>query len=129
MHGTARRSRQVAGAETAGQRRGTPYTPGVLDQVIHDALPRLMQPRVIDAVLEAQAIRGAPVTSQEARTLGKSPVMRHTRAFTEVAWRIARLGPDERGRVLCAAGKDRKGLALWWVEEQAPAEAPGAAAQ
>lgn len=74
-----------------------------------------MRARVIDAVLAAQSVMREPVTSQEARAA--QPVMRHTRAFTEVAAQVAKLGPDERGRVLCAAGRDRKGLALWWVQE------------
>jgi hypothetical protein len=34
-----------------------------------------------------------------------------------VAKAIARLGADDQGRVLCSAGNDRNGFALWWVKE------------
>lgn len=77
-----------------------------------------MRERVLEAVLVAQSAQGGPVTAQQARAVRTEPVMPHARAFTEVAWQITRLGPDEYGRVLCAAGKDRKGLTLWWVEER-----------
>jgi hypothetical protein len=83
--------------------------------MIQNARPLLMRAQVIEAVLAAQTVALEPVTSQEARSA--KPVMRHTRAFTEVAEQISHLGPDERGRVLRAAGRDRKGLALWWVQE------------
>lgn len=83
---------------------------------VREALPALMRARVLGAVLAAQAIEGGPVTSQQARAALRSPVLRHARAFTGVASRVARLGPDELGRVLRAAGRDRKGFALWWVE-------------
>jgi hypothetical protein len=102
----------------AVDRRTTPYTPRVLARTIANALPLLMRERVLEAVLAAQALHGGPVTAQQARAIRAQPVMSHARAFTEVAWQITRLGPDEYGRVLCAAGKDRKGLALWWVEER-----------
>lgn len=75
-----------------------------------------MRPHVLDAVLAAQAFAGGPVTSQEARDAARTPVFRHARAFTEAAAAITRLGPDERGRSLRAAGTNRKGVALWWVE-------------
>ncbi len=77
-----------------------------------------MRDRVIGAVLRAQTTLGAPVTAREARDA--LLVMRHARAFTDVAQAIARLGPDDRGRELCAAGTDRNGFALWWVKERAP---------
>lgn len=77
-----------------------------------------MRRLVMDAVERAQASAGGgPVTSQQARSATQRPVLRHARAFTALALGVARLGPDERGRVLHAAGTDRKGFALWWVEE------------
>ena len=88
----------------------------MLTKQISDAFPALMRARVLDAVVAAQNAQGSPVTSHQARTAPREPVMPHARAFTEVAKRITSLGPDERGRVLHAAGTDRKGLALWWVE-------------
>jgi hypothetical protein len=72
---------------------------------------------VIDTVVAAQAIVGAPVTAREAQDARF--VMRTPRAFTDVAQAIARLGPDDRGRELCCAGTDRNGFALWWVKEPA----------
>lgn len=99
----------------AGERRT--LAGSSLGGTIEDALPLLLRRRVIDAVLEAQDKVGAPVTSQEARSATRRPLLRHVRAFTELCWRVCRLGPDERGRSLHAAGKDRKGLALWWVQE------------
>lgn len=90
--------------------------PESLHDLIVDALPLLMRGPVLDAVVAAQAIAGQPVTSHEARTA--RPVTRHARAFTGLCWSISRLGPDERGRVLRSAGRDRKGFALWWVEER-----------
>lgn len=48
--------------------------------------------------------------------------MRHARALTELCWQISRLGRDERGRTLHNAGRDRKGLTLWWVQEARAAE-------
>ena len=97
----------------ADQRRPTPTR---LNVAIRDALPLLMRTRVIDAVLAAQRLALEPVTSAQARAA--KPVLGHARAFTEAARVIAQLGPDERGRRLCAAGVDRKGFARWWVEEQ-----------
>lgn len=94
-----------------------PVIAGQLPELIRDAIPLLVRPLVLDAVQAAQAIAGGPVTSQEAREAAVRPVLRHARAFTEAAAAIARLGADDRGRVLRAAGRDRKGVALWWVEE------------
>lgn len=94
-----------------------------LYDLIEDALPLLMRARILDAVVAAQAVAGQPVTSHEARAA--RPVTRHARAFTTLAWSISRLGPDERGRVLCSAGRDRKGFALWWVEERRTREPRG----
>lgn len=88
--------------------------PTSLSQAIRQARPLLLRSRVIDAVLAAQRLALEPVTAAEARAA--LPVLRHARAFTEVARVISQLGPDERGRRLCAAGVDRKGFALWWVE-------------
>jgi len=90
----------------------------VLARTIANALPLLMRERVLEAVLAAQALHGGPVTAQQARTGRAERLMPHARALTEVAWQISRLGPDELGRSLHSAGKDRKGLALWWVEER-----------
>lgn len=87
-----------------------------MSAAIRDALPLLLRSRVIDAVLGAQRLALGPVTSAQARAA--QPLLSHARAFTAVALAIARLGPDERGRRLCAAGVDRKGFALWWVEER-----------
>jgi hypothetical protein len=108
----------------ADQRRSTPTSfsdgpgpgSGALHATIAAALPLLMRARVLDAVLAAQAVLSEPVTSAQARAA--RPVMRHARAFTELARAIARLGPDERGRVLCPVLPDRKGFARWWVQEQ-----------
>lgn len=86
-----------------------------LHETIRDAMPLLLRARVIDAVAEAQMREGGPVTSQQAREGRK--LLRHARAFTELAWQISKLGPDERGRTLHNAGRDRKGLTLWWVQE------------
>jgi hypothetical protein len=86
-----------------------------LSKTIEVALPLLMRERVIDAVIEAQTQHGEPVTAQEVRASQPQPLMRHTRALTEVAQDIAAIGPDERGRRLLCAGKDRNGLLLWWV--------------
>jgi len=97
----------------ADRRRSTPTG---LGGQIRDALPLLVRRRVIDAVLAAQELELGPVTSAQARAM--KPVLAHARAFTEVARVVARLGPDERGRVLCAAGIDRKGFARWWVQER-----------
>jgi hypothetical protein len=87
-----------------------------LAKTIEVALPVLMRERVIDAVLATQTMHGEPVTAQEGRSSQPEPLMRHTRALTEVAQDIAALGPDERGRRLLSAGKDRNGLLLWWVQ-------------
>lgn len=78
-----------------------------------------MRGRVLDAVLAAQALAGGPVTSQEARLAAYKivPLTRHARSFTELARAVSQMGPDARGRVLHRAGVDRKGFALWWVEE------------
>jgi hypothetical protein len=92
-----------------------PATPTTLGGMIRDALPLLLRHQMIDAVLAAQAVALGPVTSAQARA--SKPLLRHPRAFTECARAIARLGPDERGRVLHSAGVDRKGFALWWVKE------------
>jgi hypothetical protein len=97
----------------ADQRRVVPINADQLGALIRDALPALMRQRVLEAVLAAQALAAGPVTSREARA--SRPVLRHARAFTGLARAIARMGPDERGRTLHAAGKDRKGCALWWV--------------
>jgi hypothetical protein len=97
----------------ADQRRSTPTSFG---DVITAALPLLMRARVLDAVLAAQALALEPVTSAQARAA--SPLMRHARAFTELARAVSRLGPDERGRVLHPVPPDRKGFARWWVAEQ-----------
>lgn len=98
---------------TNADRHHAPLAP-----LIRDALPLLLRDRVVDAVLAAQTQLGSPVTAREARDA--LLVMRHARAFTEVAQAIARLGPDDRGRELCFAGTDRNGFALWWVKEQEP---------
>lgn len=84
--------------------------------MITAALPLLMRAHVLDAVLAAQALAGGPVTSHEARAA--RTVMRHARAFTELARAVSRLGPDERGRVLHPVAADRKGVARWWVAER-----------
>ena len=105
-------------AEQRGLARSSAGHHQELAPLIRDALPLLMRDRVIGAVLAAQAVLGAPVTAREARQARL--VMRHARAFTEVAQAIARLGPDDRGRELCFAGTDRNGFALWWVKEQEP---------
>jgi hypothetical protein len=109
----------------ADQRRLTP-TDADLPGAIGDALPVLMRQWVIGAVLEAQALAGGPVTSHEVRA--SRPILRSARALTELALVVARLGADEHGRTLHAAGKDRKGFALWWVQvpqaEAAQTEAP-----
>jgi hypothetical protein len=81
-------------------------------------MPLLVRPFVLDAVQAAQALAGGPVTSQEARAAALRPVLRHARAFSAAAAVIARLGPDEHGRSLRAVGRDRKGVALWWVETE-----------
>jgi hypothetical protein len=99
----------------AEHRRSTPNDADALPALISDLLPALMRSRVLDAVLAAQAIAAGPVTSREARAA--RPVLLHARAFTEAARAVARLGPDERGRVLRCAGTDRKRFARWWVEE------------
>lgn len=88
-----------------------------LEAVSRDAMPLLMRARIIGAVLTAQRAAGAPVTAREARSAKAEPVMRNARSFSEVAKAIARLGPDEQGRVLRCAGFDRQHFALWWVEE------------
>lgn len=101
----------------ADQRRPTPTSSGgSLAAQIRDARPLLLRRPLIDAVLEAQVLAPGPVTARE--VLRSRALVRHPRAFTELARLVARLGPDERGRRLCAAGVDRKGFALWWVEEQ-----------
>lgn len=107
----------------AVQRRRVPENAGRLRNMICDAMPLLLRSRVLDAVLAAQTHAGAPVTSQQARAASPTRVLGHARAFTEVAAAIARLGPDAGGRVLVAAGTDRKGVARWWVEEQRAAGA------
>ena len=89
-----------------------------LAKTIERALPLLMRARVIDAVLETQIRLGSPVTAQEVRAGQRTPLMRHSRALTEVAHQIAELGADERGRRLHLAGKDRTGVLLWWVEQR-----------
>jgi hypothetical protein len=86
-----------------------------LAPTIRDALPLLMREQVIDAVLAAQAIAGAPVTAQEARAATSGPVMRNAKSFSECARRIAELGADEQGRTLRCAGRDRLNVLLWWV--------------
>lgn len=92
----------------------------VVAEIINDALPLLMRERVLDAVLAAQSKVGGPVTSQQARAARRAPVLSGPRKFTDVAAQIARLGPDERGRVLHAVGADRKGVARWWVSTSVP---------
>jgi hypothetical protein len=87
-----------------------------LARLVNDALPLLMRKRVIDAVLAAQAGALGPVTSAEARRA--KPVLRNARSFSDCARRIAQMGPDEHGRALHRAGRDRNGFALWWVEER-----------
>jgi hypothetical protein len=71
----------------------------------------------MESVLAAQRISGEPVTARQARSARAEPVMRSARSFSDVAKAIARLGPDEQGRVLRCAGTDRKRFVLWWVEE------------
>lgn len=95
-----------------------PENAGQLSGLIRNALPVIMRQRVIDAVIRAQAIAGGPVTSQQARAAKASagPVLGHSRAFTQAAAAITRMGPDELGRLLHAVGRDRKGCARWWVE-------------
>jgi hypothetical protein len=88
-----------------------------LERTIRDSRPLLLRRRIIDAVLQAQRQQAGPVTSQEVRASAREPLLRHARALTELAWQVSRLGPDELGRRLHAAGTDRKGLALWWVQE------------
>lgn len=113
--------RASPGARRAPSRLRTPGNAGErrsLGATIDDALPLLLRARVLDAVLAAQTEAAGPVTSQEARGAAGRPLLRHARAFTELAWRVTRLGPDERGRLLHGAGTSRKGLALWWVEER-----------
>lgn len=83
-----------------------------------DAAPLLLRRLVIDGVLRAQHRVGGPASSVIARASCTMCIGANTRAFTELARRIAALGPDERGRVLHHAGEDRKGYWLWWVEER-----------
>lgn len=82
-----------------------------------DAAPLLLRKVVIDGVLRAQHRACGPASSVVARTSCTPTIGANARAFTELARRIAALGPDERGRVLHHAGEDRKGYWLWWVEE------------
>lgn len=88
-----------------------------LQRTIRDSRPLLLRQRIIEAVLKAQRQEGGPVSSQRVRASSAEPLLRHARALTELAWQISRLGPDELGRRLHAAGTDRKGAALWWVQE------------
>lgn len=88
-----------------------------LSQTIDLALPLLMRERVIEAILRVQTQYGEPVTAQEVRDAQEQPLMRHTRALTEIAHKISALGPDEQGRRLQCAGKKRTGILLWWVVE------------
>lgn len=100
----------------ADQRRSTPTSSGGdLGAQIRQARPLLLRRPLIDAVLAAQQAAPGPVTARE--VLRSQALVRHPRAFTELARQVARLGPDERGRRLCEAGTDRKGFALWWVQE------------
>lgn len=88
-----------------------------LNRTIEQAMPLLLRDRVIDAVLRTQNAFGSPVTAQEVRAAQATPLMRHTRALTEICHQIAALGFDDQGRTLCCAGKSRIGLLLWWVQE------------
>lgn len=99
----------------AVQSRSTPESAGQLPDLLRQALPFVLRSRVLDAILTAQVRAGGPVTSHQARAAASAPVLGHSRAFTEVAAAISRLGPDETGRVLVAVGADRKGIARWWV--------------
>lgn len=80
-------------------------------------MPLLLRARVIDAVLKTQTAYGSPVTAQEVRAAQPTPLMRHTRALTELCHDITQLGPDEQGRSLHCAGRNRERLLLWWVQE------------
>lgn len=101
----------------ADPRRVAPTSSAGADLATHirQARPLLLRRPLIDAVLAAQALAFGPVTSAQAQASRR--LLRHPRAFTELARLVVRLGPDERGRRLCEAGIDRKGFALWWVEE------------
>lgn len=88
-----------------------------LDQLIRDALPSLMRARIIDAVLKAQRIEGEPVTARQARAVEHEPLMQSPRSFSDAANAIARMGPDESGRVLHRVAMNRKRIIRWWVEE------------
>lgn len=81
-------------------------------------MPLLLRSRVIDAVLKTQTAFGEPVTAQEIRAAQATPLMRHTRALTEICHDISQLGPDEQGRTLHCAGRNRERLLVWWVQEQ-----------
>lgn len=89
-----------------------------LNRTIEQAMPLLLRDRVIDAVLRTQNAFGSPVTAQEVRAAQAQPLMRHTRALTEICHAIAALGIDDQGRTLHCAGKNRVGLLLWWVKEK-----------
>lgn len=97
-----------------------------LNRTIENALPLLFRERVIDAVLRTQSAFGGPVTANEVRAAQPAPLLRHSRALTELCHQIVELGPDEKGRALYRAGKDRTGLLLWWVEAPQDAKRPAA---
>jgi hypothetical protein len=92
--------------------------------VMNDAAPLLLRRLVVDGVLRAQGRVGGPVTSVVAMASCTKRVSANVRAFTELARRIAKLGPDEKGRVLHHAGEDRKGHWMWWVEEPSSGDSP-----
>lgn len=87
-------------------------------------MPLLLRARVIDAVLKTQTAYGSPVTAQEVRAAQPTPLMRHTRALTELCHDITQLGPDEQGRTLHCAGRNRERLLLWWVQEPPAKQRP-----
>lgn len=89
-----------------------------LHRTIEQAMPLLLRARVIDAVLKTQTAYGSPVTAQEIRSAQDTPLMRHTRQLTEICHDISQLGPDEQGRTLHCAGRNRDRLLVWWVQEK-----------
>jgi hypothetical protein len=88
-----------------------------LNRTIENAMPLLLRDRVIEAVLKTQNHFGSPVTAQEVRDHQAAPLLRHSRALTELCHQIVALGSDEDGRSLHCAGKNRERLLIWWVQE------------
>lgn len=87
--------------------------------MVEDAWPVLARDAMYASVLAAQQACGGPVTALEARfcaVRAGRQLARNARAFSDLAEKVAALGPDQEGRSLHQVGLTREGRRLWWVK-------------